>query len=44
MRFKDLWSWNGTIDRGPYVLVGLIGFAVKHNVDRLVASFVFDKP
>ncbi len=44
MRFQDLWSWNGTIDRGPYVLVGLISFAVKHNIDRAVASFVFDKP
>ena len=44
MRFQDLWSWNGTIDRGPYVTVGLIGFALKHNIDRAVASFAFDKP
>ena len=35
--FADLWRSNGTIDRGPYVLVGLLGFALKHNLDRLIA-------
>ena len=44
MRFNDLWSTHGTIDRGPYVAVGLIGFALKHNIDRFVATFAFDKP
>ena len=36
-RFRDLWSWEGTIDREPYALIGLIGFAIKHNLDRLMA-------
>jgi uncharacterized membrane protein YhaH (DUF805 family) len=40
----DLWRSGGTIDRGPYALVGLIGFALKHNLDRLVATFVFHRP
>ena len=40
----DLWRPGGTIDRGPYALVGLIGFALKHNLDRLVAAFVFHRP
>ena len=44
MRFSDLWSTEGTIDRGPYVAVGLIGFALKHNIDRFVATFGFGKP
>ncbi len=40
----DLWRSGGTIDRGPYALVGLIGFALKHNLDRLVATLVFHRP
>jgi hypothetical protein len=31
------------MDRGPYALVGLIGFAIKHNLDRLVATLVFHR-
>src|SRR5713226_7179344 len=44
IRWADLWRSSGTIDRGPYALVGLIGFALKHNLDRLVATFVFHRP
>ena len=43
MKFADLWSWEGTVGRGLYALVGLIGFAIKHNLDRLVATFVFHR-
>jgi uncharacterized membrane protein YhaH (DUF805 family) len=43
MKVSDLWSWEGTIDRGPYALVGLIGFAIKHNLDRVVATAVFHR-
>ena len=43
MRFSDLWRWEGTIGRGPYALIGLIGFALKHNIDRFVASFLFGR-
>jgi uncharacterized membrane protein YhaH (DUF805 family) len=42
--FADLWRSSGTIDRGTYALVGLVGFAVKHNLDRLVATVVFHRP
>jgi uncharacterized membrane protein YhaH (DUF805 family) len=42
--FSDLWRSSGTVDRGPYALVGLIGFTLKHNLDRLVAAFVFHRP
>ena len=35
-----LWRWDGTVDRGPYALIGLVGFALKHNLDRLLATVV----
>ncbi len=46
MKFQlsNLWRWSGEIDRGPYALIGVIGFALKHNLDRLVASAVFHRP
>lgn len=43
MKIPNLWSWEGAIDRGPYALVGLIGFAIKHNLDRLLATLVFHR-
>jgi hypothetical protein len=42
--FLDLWRPSGTVDRGTYALVGLLGFAVKHNLDRLVATYGFHRP
>ncbi len=44
MGFSDLWRWQGTIGRGPYAAIGLIGFALKHNLDRLLATLVFHRP
>lgn len=41
--FRQLWSPTGTVDRGTYALVGVIGFAIKHNLDRLLASGVFHR-
>jgi len=41
--FRDLFSPAGTIDRGTYALVGLVGFAIKHNLDRLLANGVFHR-
>jgi uncharacterized membrane protein YhaH (DUF805 family) len=43
VKFSDLWSSEGTIDRGPYALVGLVGFAIKHNFDRALASYIFQR-
>ena len=42
--FGDLWRSDGTINRGAYALVGLLGFALKHNLDRLVATYGFHRP
>jgi len=43
IQLSDLWRWDGTVDRGPYALIGLVGFAIKHNIDRLVATLVFHR-
>jgi len=43
-RLSDLWRWDGTVDRVPYAIIGIVGFAVKHNLDRLVATIGFHKP
>jgi hypothetical protein len=42
--FSELWRTSGRVDRGTYALVGLVGFAIKHNLDRLVATFGFHRP
>ena len=44
LKLSDLWTWQGTIDRGRYAFWGVLLFALKHNLDRLVASVVFKKP
>ena len=37
---KELWRFDGTVNRGTYALVGFLGFAIKHNLDRLIASLL----
>jgi hypothetical protein len=32
------------VGRGPYALIGCCFFAIKHNLDRFVATFLFDRP
>jgi uncharacterized membrane protein YhaH (DUF805 family) len=44
MTFADFWRPTGTISRGSYALIGLLGFALKHNLDRLVAGYGFHRP
>jgi hypothetical protein len=43
IKLGDLWHLRGTVDRGTYALVGVLGFALKHNLDRLVA-YGFHRP
>jgi uncharacterized membrane protein YhaH (DUF805 family) len=38
MNFADLWRWDGRVSRGKYATVGLIGVAIKYNLDRLIAG------
>ena len=41
---SDLWRWRGSVGRGTYAAVGVVGFTLKHNLDRWVAGWVFDRP
>lgn len=41
LRLRDLWDWRGTTSRRGYALWGVLLFAVKYNLDRVVATGVF---
>ena len=41
---SDLWQWQGTVGRKKYLATGAILFAVKHLIDRIVATAVFGRP
>ncbi len=43
IKFADLWRPSGTVGRGTYGLLGLLLFALKHNLDRATAAFVFHR-
>ena len=43
MKFSNLWRWDGTLGRGAYLFWGLVLFAIKYNVDRAVAVWVFQR-
>jgi uncharacterized membrane protein YhaH (DUF805 family) len=38
LRLSDFWSWHGRVGRGKYLALGIILFAIKHNLDRLIAA------
>ena len=40
---KTLSQTEGKVDRGAYALIGIVLFAVKHNLDRLVAGYWFHR-
>jgi uncharacterized membrane protein YhaH (DUF805 family)/uncharacterized protein YndB with AHSA1/START domain len=42
-RISSLWRWDGTVGRGLYALVGVLAFALKHNLDRFLATLVFHR-
>jgi uncharacterized membrane protein YhaH (DUF805 family) len=42
-KFSDLISSKGTIGRSEYVFWGVILFAIKYNIDRLIAVYFFNK-
>ena len=44
LSLRSLLTWQGTTGRGQYVLVGILGFALKHNLDRFIATFAFNRP
>lgn len=43
MQWMKYFRAGATIDRGPFALIGLVLFAVKHNLDRLVGAVFFER-
>jgi len=43
IRVSNLWHWRGTVDRRTYAVVGVVAFAIKHNIDRTVATMFFGR-
>lgn len=37
MTALELFGWQGRVRRGTYALVGCLGLAIKHNLDRFIA-------
>jgi len=42
-RLADLWSFEGTIDRGPYAFWGVTLAILKYNLDRILVSLTAHK-
>jgi uncharacterized membrane protein YhaH (DUF805 family) len=38
-QFSNLWRWEGRMGRATYAWVGVIGVAIKYNVDRFIAAY-----
>ncbi len=43
LRLSDLWSWKGTIDRGPYVVWGVGLAIIKFLLDRFITRTMTGK-
>lgn len=41
MKVADLWRWKGRVSRGEYAAAGIIGVAIKHYLDRMIAFAFF---
>jgi len=41
LRFADLWRWDGRVNGKTYAIVGIVGVAIKHVVDHLIAAGFF---
>jgi uncharacterized membrane protein YhaH (DUF805 family) len=41
MRSGQLWNFSGRTNGKTYALIGIIAFAVKSNIDRIVATYFF---
>jgi hypothetical protein len=38
LELSDFWTWQGKVGRAKYVGIGVFLFAIKHNLDRIIAS------
>jgi hypothetical protein len=41
LQFADLWRWDGRVNGKTYAFVGIVGVAIKHVVDHLIAAGFF---
>src|SRR5712672_1132726 len=41
LQFADLWRWGGRVNGRTYAIVGMVGVAIKHVVDHLIAAGFF---
>lgn len=41
---SDLWRWDGTVDRGPYIFYGVTLSGIKYGIDTFISSVFFHKP
>lgn len=41
-KLSVIWDTHSPLNRGPYLLVGILLFALKHNIDRFVATAYFN--
>src|SRR3982074_420348 len=41
LQFADLWCWGGRVNGKTYAIVGIVGVAIKHVVDHLIAAGFF---
>jgi len=37
-KMGSIWRWDGRVTRGRYAMFGVCGVAIKHNLDRLLAT------
>jgi uncharacterized membrane protein YhaH (DUF805 family) len=43
VRFTDMWSWRGRVDRKTFAVVGFVAFLIKHTLDwRITLLFLHD--
>jgi hypothetical protein len=43
MTLKEILQFRGELDRGPYVVSGLVLFGIKYFLDRAISLFLFDR-
>jgi uncharacterized membrane protein YhaH (DUF805 family) len=43
LKISDLWRWDGAVSRGAFLVWGILLFAIKYSVDRLIIVNAFGR-